>query len=224
MKIVCPTCNAIYKIPDDTIPPGKSAVATCKKCGGKIVIEPRAETRSDQTAQAEPLSGPQPSAFQQPPFPPQAQAGAFQFITEQDAFKGYAGFWKRFAASIIDGVILMVCGLIIGGFIGLVYRFTAGTSVGAGALGNLGGIILGWLYFAIMESSSTQGTLGKMALGIKVTNLSGDRISFGRATGRHLGKIISAFTFFIGYLMVAFTSRKQGLHDMMAGCLVVTRK
>lgn len=224
MKIVCPTCNAIYKIPDDTIPPGKSAVAACKKCGGKIVIEPRAETRSDQTAQTELLSGPQPSAFQQPPFPPQAQAGAFQFITEQDAFKGYAGFWKRFAASIIDGVILMVCGLIIGGFIGFAYRFTAGTSVGAGALGNLGGIILGWLYFAIMESSSTQGTLGKMALGIKVTNLSGDRISFGRATGRHLGKIISAFTFFIGYLMVAFTSRKQGLHDMIAGCLVVNRR
>jgi len=224
MKIVCPTCNAIYKIPDDTIPPGKSAVATCKKCGGKIVIEPMAETSPDQTAQAEPLSGPQPSAFQQPPPPPQAQAGAFQFITEQDAFKGYAGFWKRFAASIIDGVILMVCGLIIGGFIGFVYRFTAGTSVGAGALGNLGGIILGWLYFAIMESSSTQGTLGKMALGIKVTNLSGDRISFGRATGRHLGKIISAFIFFIGYLMVAFTSRKQGLHDMIAGCLVVNRR
>jgi len=91
-------------------------------------------------------------------------------------------------------------------------------------LGNLGGIILGWLYFAIMESSSTQGTLGKMALGIKVTNLSGDRISFGRATGRHFGKIISTFIFLIGYLMVAFTSRKQALHDMMAGCLVVTRK
>lgn len=224
MKIVCPTCNAIYKIPDDTIPPGKRAVATCKKCGGKIEIEPKAETRSDHTTQAEPLSGLQPSSFQQPPFPPQAQAGAFQFITEQDAFKGYAGFWKRFAAFIIDGLILMVCGFIIGGFIDLVHEFTTGTSAGAGALGNLGGIILGWLYFAIMESSSTQGTLGKMALAIKVTNLSGNRISFGRATGRHFGKIISAFILLIGYLMVAFTSRKQGLHDMMAGCLVVKRR
>jgi len=152
------------------------------------------------------------------------QAGAFQFITEQDAFKGYAGFWKRFAAFIIDGLILMVCGFIIGGFIDLVHEFTTGTSAGAGALGNLGGIILGWLYFAIMESSSTQGTLGKMALAIKVTNLSGNRISFGRATGRHFGKIISAFILLIGYLMVAFTSRKQGLHDMMAGCLVVKRR
>lgn len=224
MKIVCPTCNAIYKIPDDTIPSGKRAAATCKKCGGKIVIEPRAETRSDQTTHAEPLSGPQPSSFQPPPPPPQAQAGAFQFITEQDAFKGYAGFWKRFAAFIIDGLILMVCGFIIGGFIDLVHEFTTGASSSAGALGNLGGIILGWLYFAIMESSSTQGTLGKMALGIKVTDLSGNAISFGKATGRYFGKIISAFILFIGYLMVAFTSRKQGLHDMMAGCLVVNRK
>lgn len=224
MKIVCPTCNAIYKIPGDTIPSGKRAVATCKKCGGKIVIEPKVEARSDQTTQAEPLSSPSPSSFQQPPSPPRTEAGEFQFITEQETFKGYAGFWKRFAASIIDGLILMVCGFIIGGFIGLVHEFATGTSAGAGAFGNIGGLFLGWLYYAIMESSSTQATLGKMALGIKVTDLSGSTISFGRATGRHFGKIISSIIFFIGFLMVAFTSRKQGLHDMMAGCLVVNRR
>ena len=201
MKIVCPTCNAIYKIPGDTIPSGKRAVATCKKCGGKIEIEPKVEARSDRITRAEPLS-----------------------ITEQETFKGYAGFWKRFAASIIDGLILMVCGFIIGGFIGLVHEFATGTSAGAGALGNIGGLFLGWLYYAIMESSSTQATLGKMALGIKVTDSSGNTISFGRATGRHFGKIISSIIFFIGFLMVAFTSRKQGLHDMMAGCLVVNRR
>jgi predicted Zn finger-like uncharacterized protein len=224
MKIVCPTCNAIYKISGDTIPLRKRAVATCKRCGGKIVIEPRAETRSDGITEAEPLSGSSPSSFQQPPPPPRTEAGEFQFITEQETFKGYAGFWKRFAASIIDGLILMFCGFIIGGFIGLVYGFTTGTSAGAGALGNIGGLLLGWLYYAIMESSSTQSTLGKMALGIKVTDLSGNTISFGRATGRYFGKIVSAIIFFIGYLMVAFTSRKQGLHDMMARCLVVNRR
>jgi len=224
MKIVCPTCNTIYKIPGDTIPSGKRAVATCKKCGGKIVIEPKVEARSERITEAEPLSSFSPSSFQQPPPTPRTEAGEFQFITEQETFKGYAGFWKRFAASIIDGLILMVCGFIIGGFIGLVHEFATGTSAGAGALGNIGGLFLGWLYYAIMESSSSQGTLGKMALGIKVTDLSGNPISFGRATGRHFGKIISVFIFFIGYLMVAFTSRKQGLHDMMAGCLVVNRK
>jgi uncharacterized RDD family membrane protein YckC len=88
-------------------------------------------------------------------------------------------------------------------------------------LGNIVGVILGWLYFALMESSSRQGTLGKMALGIKVTDLSGNAISFGRATVRHFGKILSTIILLAGYLMVAFTAKKQGLHDMIAGCLVV---
>ena len=74
-----------------------------------------------------------------------------------------------------------------------------------------------------MESSPTQGTLGKMALGIKVTDLEGDKIDFGRATRRHFAKIISALILYIGFIMVAFTQEKQGLHDMMAGCLVVTK-
>jgi uncharacterized RDD family membrane protein YckC len=62
-----------------------------------------------------------------------------------------------------------------------------------------------------------------MALGIKVTDLSGERIGFGKATGRYFGKIISGLILLIGYIMVAFTEKKQGLHDMMAGCLVVSK-
>jgi uncharacterized RDD family membrane protein YckC len=90
-------------------------------------------------------------------------------------------------------------------------------------IGNLLGITLNWLYFALMESSSKQATPGKMAIRIAVTDLRGNRISFGRATGRHFGKIISIFTFFIGFLMAGFTKRKQALHDMMAGCLIICR-
>ncbi|MER3416968.1 MAG: hypothetical protein C4297_12250 [Gemmataceae bacterium] len=74
-----------------------------------------------------------------------------------------------------------------------------------------------------MESSRTQATLGKMALGITVTDLEGNRIGFGKATGRFFGKIISALIFYIGFVMAAFTEKKQGLHDMMAGCLVVNK-
>ena len=74
-----------------------------------------------------------------------------------------------------------------------------------------------------MESSRFQGTLGKLAVQIKVTDLDGNRISFGRATGRHFGKIVSGMILMIGYIMVAFTERKQGLHDIMAGCLVVRK-
>jgi hypothetical protein len=72
-----------------------------------------------------------------------------------------------------------------------------------------------------MESSTKQGTLGKMALGIKVTDLNGNRIDFSKASGRYFGKIISSIILCIGYIMVAFTQKKQGLHDIMAGCLVV---
>ena len=78
-------------------------------------------------------------------------------------------------------------------------------------------------YYALMESSANQATVGKMALGIRVTDLAGNRLTFGRATARHFGKIISGLTLGIGYLMVAFTPSKQALHDIMAGCLVVNR-
>ena len=81
--------------------------------------------------------------------------------------------------------------------------------------------ILQWLYYALMESSSKQATLGKMALGLKVTDMSGNRISFARATGRYFGKIISGLILNIGYIMAGFTERKQALHDMMANCLVI---
>lgn len=86
-----------------------------------------------------------------------------------------------------------------------------------------GVLIAGWLYYALMESSTNQGTLGKMALGIKVTDLKGNRISFGKATGRYFGKIVSGMILYIGFIMAGFTEKKQALHDMMAGCLVVNK-
>jgi len=77
-----------------------------------------------------------------------------------------------------------------------------------------------WLYEAFMESSSYQATVGKMIFGMKVTDLNGNRISFERATGRHFAKWLSGVILGIGYIMVAFTERKQGLHDILAGTLV----
>lgn len=148
----------------------------------------------------------------------------------------YAGFWRRFAALIIDGLILGVVQMILltpllaflglgaatadtledtGGFIAAV--------MGATFLTIFAVWIAGWLYFALMESSSKQATLGKMALSIKVTDLSGNRISFGRATGRYFGKIVSGIILYIGFIMAAFTEKKQALHDMMASSLVVMR-
>lgn len=128
----------------------------------------------------------------------------------------YAGFWKRFAARFIDWITMLLGGAVISAL--------AGTDEGSAAfVASVMGIIIEWLYYALMESSPTQGTLGKMALGIKVTDLHGNRISFGRATGRYFAKLLSLVVLGIGFLMIAFTEKKQGLHDMIAGCLVVNK-
>jgi len=136
----------------------------------------------------------------------------------------YAGFWKRFAAAFIDAIITMIGGAAIG----FVFSITmaAGKTYDPAVLlvmCYILGLILTWIYYAGMESSNKQGTLGKMALGIKVTDLKGSKIDFGKATGRYFGKIISALILLVGFIMVAFTQKKQGLHDMMAGCFVVNR-
>ena len=85
------------------------------------------------------------------------------------------------------------------------------------------GILLGWVYYAIMESSPQQGTLGKMAVGIAVTDLKGNRISFGRATGRYFCMYLTAITLFIGYIIAAFTGKRQTIHDMIASCLIIKK-
>ena len=135
----------------------------------------------------------------------------------------YAGFWKRFAAAFIDLLIAAVIGGFAGPIVGLLYAASTGTVVGIEFVGQIVGTLVGWIYFSSFESSAKQATLGKMALGIKVTNIDGTRIGFGKATLRHFGKIVSLLTLFIGYVMVAFTEKKQGLHDKMAGCLVVNK-
>jgi len=134
----------------------------------------------------------------------------------------YAGLKKRFLAFLIDWAILfggvMVIGLIVG------FGFAASGSdldtVSQNSTNFFIGII-GWLYYAFMESSEKQATFGKAALGVKVTDYKGERITFGRATGRHFGKIISWFSFLVGFIMIGFTEKKQGLHDILAKCLVV---
>jgi len=95
-----------------------------------------------------------------------------------------------------------------------------GAFAGAMAMVWIFTIIAGWLYFSLMESSKFQGTIGKLALGIIVTDMEGNKISFGRATGRYFGKIVSAIILYVGFMMAGFTEKKQGLHDILASTLV----
>lgn len=145
----------------------------------------------------------------------------------------YAGFWLRLVAYIVDELLL--------GFVGgtLFFLFFAsrfltqhsgrdGFAPGPDFFIFLTPIILisvamQWLYHAFLESSEWQATVGKKLVGIVVTDLAGNRIDFVRATWRHFAKILSSAILLIGYLMAGFTERKQALHDILAGTLVIRR-
>jgi len=152
----------------------------------------------------------------------------------------YAGFWLRFVAYLIDSVVVwVVAGIVIALVVGAVgvgfFRNLAAemntpnpvfpAALVAIILMSVGILMIAtWLYFAWMESSETQGTLGKMALALIVTDMQGNRISFGRASGRFFAKIITGMVpLAIGYIMAGFTEKKQALHDIIASCLVMRK-
>ena len=135
------------------------------------------------------------------------------------ASRGYGGFWLRVVAYIIDAIILAIPTAIIGSILGA--GLMSGGAFGFNPGTNIASVIISWLYFAFMESSERGATLGKMAVGLRVVTDQGQRLSFANATGRYFAKFISAIILGIGFIMVAFTDRKRGLHDMIAGTLVV---
>lgn len=141
--------------------------------------------------------------------------------------EAYAGFWKRVAASVIDGILLggVTIAFLWPWFNALENGDSTPEEAGSMiVLIQVGSVVASWLYEALMESSSKQGTLGKMALGIRVTDMDGRRIGFAKATGRHFAKYVSQVILFIGFLMVVWTDQKQGLHDQLAGTLVLKGK
>lgn len=156
----------------------------------------------------------------------------------------YAGFWLRFAAYIIDMAVLSVVGMVLAvpTVISIVTialglkdlndpmeilkdgnLVRVGMLLGIIILVSLISLVTSWLYYALMESSKMGGTLGKMAIGLKVTDLDGNRISFARATGRYFARIVTNLTMFIGYIMAGFTEKRQALHDILASCLVIKK-
>jgi uncharacterized RDD family membrane protein YckC len=152
----------------------------------------------------------------------------------QSSYKSYAGFWKRFGALVIDSMLLSllsgVCITIITVVLGGAMMFSAANMSSFGAMSYgfsmvlaifMFSSMLNWLYYTLMESSAKQATLGKMALGIVVTDEMGQRISFARANVRYWCKFLSTLFLFIGYLMAGFTAKKQALHDFIASTLVV---
>lgn len=170
----------------------------CRFCGHVLLV-------GDEQVEAEPVRG---------------EIAAASPVTVH-----YAGFWRRFLALFIDEIILGAVSL----FLSATYLLTVTSgpdleSIKVVALGNnIFSFFLHWLYFTLLESSPTRATLGKMAIGIIVTDYNGQRISFLRANGRYFAKFVSAFIFFIGFLMAGLTRKKQALHDLLAETLVVLK-
>jgi len=160
--------------------------------------------------------------------------------TTTASLEDYAGFWKRVAAYILDAIVLFIPNKIILWLMGssaaeetlqqaqlaspsdpqvLLAAMMQFYSAMMPAFLITG--VLAWVYFAVCESSPWQATVGKLALGIRVTDMQGARISFLRALGRYPAKFLSSIILCIGFLMVAWTSRRQALHDMIASTLVL---
>jgi uncharacterized RDD family membrane protein YckC len=146
----------------------------------------------------------------------------------------YAGFWLRLVAYIVDALLLGI----IGGTIFFLFLALGWLSWRSGRGWPAPGpefflsllmpmilisVAIKWLYHAFLESSEWQATVGKKLVGVVVTDLTGNRIDFVRATWRHFAKILSGAILLIGYLMAGFTERKQALHDILAGTLVLRR-
>ncbi len=169
---------------------------------------------------------------------PPAQLGALPQIRVS-----YAGFWLRFLAWMIDEAMLVGIGFVLLGRLVSLARvgnvldsglslepmddmddWYAVLGLAATVLFGVFFVVVSWLYHAFMESSAWQGTIGKRALGIVVTDLHGARVNFGRASGRFFSRLVSLMIpLGIGYLLAGFTAQKQALHDLMSSCLVLRR-
>ncbi|MCS7259008.1 MAG: RDD family protein [candidate division WOR-3 bacterium] len=121
----------------------------------------------------------------------------------------YAGFNLRFVAYLLDFLVLFIPGIIIF----KIAPFTSGLIL----------LMVNWLYFSLMESSKLQATLGKLALKIVVTDIKGNPVTFERASARYFAKILSTLTLGVGFILAGFTPRKQALHDIITGCLVIKK-
>lgn len=137
----------------------------------------------------------------------------------------YAGFWLRAVAAMIDGLLCQIVTLMLAfplGFtvwfpispLAVMSNFDIAPGIGFG-------IVVQWLWYTLAESSAWQASIGKRMLGLQVTDLSGKPIDFMRANGRYWSKLLSGLFFGFGFLMVAFSDKKQGLHDKLAGTLIL---
>jgi uncharacterized RDD family membrane protein YckC len=156
---------------------------------------------------------------------------AFKEDVKKDEQKShaYAGFWLRLIAWLIDQFIFFLAGLAIRAISML--QFNSGADMSFWNISSMSdfwslyviGFMIGWFYYAILESMPTQGTIGKIVMKLRVTNMKEEPVTFARASARYFARYITTATIGIGYIIIAFTKKKQALHDMISGCLVMKK-
>lgn len=236
--MLCSTCNALVL----------EGATFCNQCGTPVASSARSAAPGAGSLQVERLGEPPaplevrpapfvPGAFPTPtlgtplpplPLGPLDAPPAFHAPAVAVAAVRYGGFWRRFWGLLVDGA----WGYLLATPIMLLFRIdpSSGGAPGADGFGSTeywSGFAIsqavGWLYAALFMCSPAQGTLGQLLFNLKVTDVAGRRISFLRATGRYFAQILSTLLLFVGYLMIAFHPQKRGLHDLIAGTLVVHR-
>jgi uncharacterized RDD family membrane protein YckC len=208
----------------------------CSKCGAAIAVD-SAFCTSCGTPQTRPALA-TPAAVVVP-----SNVGVAGYSAARTQF-AYAEFWLRAVAYLLDSIIMGAA--VIPLFI--VFAMMTGAAahlhnwedlprngqppdpalvaaiLSAVFMMAAVALLITWLYHAYFESSTWQATPGKKVMSIYVTDLNGQRLSFLHATGRFFSKIVTGLIpFFLGYIMAAFTERRQALHDMIAGTLVLRR-
>ena len=174
----------------------------CFKCGAKASVQ-KGEVQNEVAALFD---------KEHTPVYTRSRSTRAKNIYNQGYELSYAGFWRRTCATIIDL------------FLWITFSFSIALLLPIDEeLISVTGLFISWMYYALLDSSSWQGTIGKKVMSISVSNLNGERISFLRATFRYFFHIFSALILYIGFFMVIFTSKKQALHDIMTGCVILKK-
>lgn len=191
----------------------------CPACGNRNLSQLRPIS---QMANAQPTYKPLASSFQTgvPIWQAQGSNSATSTGTVYSQTT-YAGFWRRVLAYLIDSMLLAAVDYSLSFILKLIAPNINQEEIGVFSVLMVISILTYWIYQANMESGLHQATWGKRAMGLRVCDLNGNRISFGRASGRFFASGLSALCLGIGFLMVAFTKQKQGLHDKIAKTLVL---
>jgi uncharacterized RDD family membrane protein YckC len=230
-----PTCNSAYSGVSSIELSRRPTILTCEHCGTEIPDGASFCARCGSpvsVAQIGPVYVPSAS-------PPAEEIPGPQRVAPPQAPPRYAGFWLRAVASLIDRVILSFLFVLMASFRPALFLILPDPSTQLRPpatlqefllsvprptpAGFLVLLLLMWIYYAGFEASSWQATPGKKVLRLYVADLLGRPITFARATFHNIGRTISEMTFWVGYVPIGFTDKKQALHDIIARCVVLRR-